>query len=387
MSSMAFSSSSCTTQTYTLEKYSRAYSPKKASGSSEWQHFTNPVLRLILDSKLPPDGTMEDSSVRLRIIWTMNGGAASGAAQDVVLEDLDLLAFSSLKTDKFDSSPLKGVFRDTTFGLRYLYAPDSTESQKVYRRFQVSFNTASVALQLVEAIRDVCPCKTTEPSAVAAKGTAPHRTKTLAVVPPPAQVAPETLTPASVTPKQQIQRMPTMILDSAPSAGFPSSSPLPLPVSSQPQPQLQPQRSLEAPPASPRGPTPSPYTQPSSSQAGKPPSASLPDSSPPSSTADSVMMPPPPLPMRTPTPTPTLTPSAADAAASTAMNVDSDTDADMVQGSAGEVMAAALREATGLYDLPRAALERLVGDVVREDGFVGLLENVSTMWAMKAVAG
>ncbi|KAJ7149339.1 hypothetical protein C8R46DRAFT_1125998 [Mycena filopes] len=386
MSSMAFSSSSCTTQTYTLEKYSRAYSPKKASGSSEWQHFTNPVLRLILDSKLAPDGTMEDSSVRLRIIWTMNGGAASGAAQDVVLEDLDLLAFSSLKTDKFDSSPLKGVFRDTTFGLRYLYAPDSTESQKVYRRFQVSFSTASVALQLVEAIRDVCPCKTTEPSAVAAKGAAPHRTKTLAVVPPPVQGAPETLTPASVIPKQQIQRMPTMIMDSAPAAVFPSSSPLPLPVSSQPQ--LQPQRSLEAPPASPGGPTPSPYTQSSSSQAAKPPSASLPDSSPPPSTADSVMMPPPPLPIRTPTPTPTLTPSAAaDAAANTAMNVDSDTDADMVQGSAGDALAAALREATGLYDLPRAALERLVGDVVREDGFVGLLENVSTMWAMKAVAG
>ncbi|KAJ7024322.1 hypothetical protein C8F04DRAFT_1132140 [Mycena alexandri] len=93
---MALSSSSTTeTTTYILEKYSRAYSPKKASGSSEWQHFTNPVLRLILDSKIAPENQNRDAmeeassgpSMRLRIVWTMNGGgaAASGAAQDVVL--------------------------------------------------------------------------------------------------------------------------------------------------------------------------------------------------------------------------------------------------------------------------------------------------------------
>lgn len=73
-------SSSCTTETttYVLEKYSRAYTYKKPSGSSEWQHFTNPVLRLILDSKLFPENTA-DSSLRMRIVWTMDGN------QDVVL--------------------------------------------------------------------------------------------------------------------------------------------------------------------------------------------------------------------------------------------------------------------------------------------------------------
>ncbi|KAJ7749538.1 hypothetical protein DFH07DRAFT_828723 [Mycena maculata] len=55
--------------------------------------------------------------------------------------------------------------------------------------------------------------------------------------------------------------------------------------------------------------------------------------------------------------------------------------------NAGEAMAAALCEATGLYDLPRAALERLVGDVVREDRFGALLENMSSMWAAKAALG
>ncbi|KAJ7481172.1 hypothetical protein B0H11DRAFT_2024525, partial [Mycena galericulata] len=71
----------------------------------------------------------------MRIVWTMNGGPASGAAQqEVVLEDLDLLAFSSPMHTKSDSSPLKGVYRDTTFGLRYLHVPDSSDSQKVIRR-------------------------------------------------------------------------------------------------------------------------------------------------------------------------------------------------------------------------------------------------------------
>ncbi|KAJ7766791.1 hypothetical protein B0H16DRAFT_1522503 [Mycena metata] len=325
------SSSTTETTTYILEKYSRAYSPKKASGSSEWQHFTNPVLRLILDT-----GKSEFApSMRLRIVWTMNGGGS--AAQDVILEDLDLIAFSALKTDNTDgSSPLKGVYRDTTFGLRYLYAPESTEGQKVYRRFQVSFNTPSVALQLVDAIRDVCPCKTNEPSA----GAGANR-KIVAAAQPLTRA--DTLQTNFNSTTTALQRMPTMILDP------PASSPLlPLPFSSQPQPQ----------------PTPSP----------------LPDSSPPppssSAEADSVMMPPPPLPLP-PSSTPTFTPTSSGASAATAnANVPM------------ESLAAALCAPSGLYDnLSGAALERLVGDVVREDGFVGLLESLSSMWALKAVAG
>ncbi|KAJ3880540.1 hypothetical protein F5051DRAFT_480715 [Lentinula edodes] len=49
----------------------------------------------------------------------------------------------------------------------------------------------------------------------------------------------------------------------------------------------------------------------------------------------------------------------------------------------------ALREATSLYDMPRHSLEKLVGDVVREDGFVHLfnarskMESLSSMWKVK----
>ncbi|KAJ7681764.1 hypothetical protein B0H17DRAFT_1075604 [Mycena rosella] len=349
---MTLSESTTTeTKTYTLEKYSRAYSPKTTSGPSEWQHFTNPVLRLILDTKQSPERA---ESFRLRIVWTMNGGSASGVAQqDVVLEDLDLLAFSSLRDDKSDSSPLKGVYRDTTFGLRYLHVSDSPDSPKVYRRFQVSFATAASALQLVEAIRDVCPCKPTESNGQERKKTVAvplaSRQVHQSVVPNAWQkTAPHPTAPVPI-PVQRVPTMRTIPVPDAPAVFTSSPSPL---LSSQPE--LPPPFS-----ASSRGaPASSPYrpwypapnaTQPPASTS-KPLPASFPDSSPPPSSADSVMMPPP----------PPLPPSA-------------------------ETLIAALREATGLYDLSHAALERLVGDVVREDKFVNLLDSMSSMWAAKAL--
>ncbi|KAJ7256458.1 hypothetical protein B0H12DRAFT_1232793 [Mycena haematopus] len=376
-------SSSCTTETttYVLEKYSRAYTSKKPSGSSEWQHFTNPVLRLILDSKLFPENTA-DSSLRMRIVWTMDGN------QDVVLEDLDLLAFSSLKDsstgkDRSDNSPLKGVYRDTTFGLRYLHVPESTDSQKVYRRFQVSFTTLSLALQLVNAIRDVCPCKTNDAANANDRKTATIRPAAASrvavqrqdtIVPPSPVLVSHNASPL-INPQIQLQRMPTVEFPDTP-AIIPRSvnqdDARPAAVSLLLSAQAEPY-----PPSSPVAPGPSPYQamydhpMPNAPQAAsiltgpdqrgflKPPPSSLstfPDSSPPSSTADSTMMPPPP---------PFQAPNGASA--------------DSLS------LTAALRDATGLYDLSHAALERLVGDVVREDGFVRLLENISSMWAMKAL--
>jgi hypothetical protein len=81
---MLSESTTTETTTYMLEKYSRAYSSKKETGNSEWQHFTNPVLRIILDTKRSPE---KAESFRLRIVWTMNGGSSSSSAdqQEVVL--------------------------------------------------------------------------------------------------------------------------------------------------------------------------------------------------------------------------------------------------------------------------------------------------------------
>ena len=66
------SSSTTATTSYVLTKYSRSY-PKNTSGTSqadpEWQHFSNPVIRLLVDVKKSSNGTLE--SYRLRIIWSM----------------------------------------------------------------------------------------------------------------------------------------------------------------------------------------------------------------------------------------------------------------------------------------------------------------------------
>ncbi|KAJ7137773.1 hypothetical protein C8R44DRAFT_766147 [Mycena epipterygia] len=348
---MALSESSTTrSQAFILEKYSRAYPPKDA-GTGQWQHFTNPILRLILDTKRSPERA---ESFRMRIVWTMNGGPASGAAQqDVVLEDLDLLAFSSLKDNTSDSSPLKGVYRDTTFGLRYLHVSDSPDSQKVQRRFQVSFTTPSAALQLVEAIRDVCPCKPTESRVPVGKKAAGV---SQAIAPPMHQTAvvpnlqeQTTLRHAiSMAPASTQMQCVTTMQTPDPPAVF-MSSPVTL-LSSQPELPTVFSSSPCGPDKAPPGP--SPYRSlydpiPSASQPAAsmfpgtnplPKPASFPDSSPPPSSMDSVMMPPPPPP-----------PASADN------------------------LIAALRDATGLYDLSHAALERLVGDVVREDKFAHLV--------------
>ena len=72
------------TSSYILAKYSRSYptKPKRTINktqtqtqagletTSEWQHFTNPVIRLALDVKTSSSAEIE--SVRLRIMWHMN---------------------------------------------------------------------------------------------------------------------------------------------------------------------------------------------------------------------------------------------------------------------------------------------------------------------------
>lgn len=84
------------TTSYTLAKYSRAYPSKRAAQraqkesqnaselASEWQHFTNPTIRLVLDVKSTPNDGIE--SVRLRILWQINSEMDSGYnnQQDVV---------------------------------------------------------------------------------------------------------------------------------------------------------------------------------------------------------------------------------------------------------------------------------------------------------------
>lgn len=64
-----------TTASYVLNKYSRSYPSTSPPGTqapveSEWQHFTNPVMRIVLEAKKSPSGQLV--SMRLRILWSLH---------------------------------------------------------------------------------------------------------------------------------------------------------------------------------------------------------------------------------------------------------------------------------------------------------------------------
>ena len=70
--------STTSTTTFELLKYSRAYSHSSQASQPqelEWQHFVNPVIRLLLDTKKASDGRLE--SYKVRIVWTFSAGLDS----------------------------------------------------------------------------------------------------------------------------------------------------------------------------------------------------------------------------------------------------------------------------------------------------------------------
>lgn len=89
--------STTSTATYVLLKYSRSYPPpSQLTGPSQqsqsqqpsgedWQHFTNPVIKLTLDIKKRATGELD--AYRLRIVWSLNG-TAEPDAMDVDQRDV-----------------------------------------------------------------------------------------------------------------------------------------------------------------------------------------------------------------------------------------------------------------------------------------------------------
>ena len=98
-SKFTMSRSTTGTSSYILSKYSRSYPAKRTINktqtqtqpgletTSEWQHFTNPVIRLVLDVKTSSSAEIE--SVRLRIMWHMNSDIENDSNNSAV-------AFASL---------------------------------------------------------------------------------------------------------------------------------------------------------------------------------------------------------------------------------------------------------------------------------------------------
>ncbi|THU95378.1 hypothetical protein K435DRAFT_859608 [Dendrothele bispora CBS 962.96] len=388
--------STTATATYILQKYSRSCLSLKDQHSSEWQHFTNPTIKLVLDIKKSSNAELE--SVRLRIVWTMSASNCSvDQPNEIFFEDVDLLSFSapSLR-DQVQGLPLKAVYRDNIVGIRYLTSRGPPIAS--YRRFQIVFTTPSETSQFIDSISSVCPCKS---NPLPESTTQTHYS---AVAGPwhPGPVSYPTHTAATVDHRSGSllhQPAPQNILRSGPT--FMASSP---PGRTEHfTPPLPPQISNTTTVAS--------HFQGNSAQVGSHWSATssssqqhevsssqtsggmskdallsssqalTPHSGPlvvqPSSTVDVVD-----VHSSEPGKVSVAYAQAANPATSNTAVSSHATFTDAGTQTSGPFFSA-LREATSLDSLSHEELEKLVGDVIREDRFVDLMEHLSTMWRVK----
>ncbi|KAG6369534.1 hypothetical protein JVT61DRAFT_14283 [Boletus reticuloceps] len=374
-----------TSASYMLNKYSRSY-PSSLQGiqapvESEWQHFTNPPMRIILEAKKSPSGQLV--SMRLKILWNVHTEADDLHIEqrEVVFEDLELLSFSSLPTFQASATlqsdqglPLKAVYRDAVVGIRYLHPRTVPPgSQPTYRRFQITLKNAQDASQFIDAIKPVCPCKgNPQPSHINRQSTMLSTSLVRAAttvsghVPVQSAIMTErqsTIDPRPVTsttlgcpPENQaffvIPSSAATSLSSDDSAFVTCSE-----TSHRADTQMDRHRKDELPKSRGRG-------------SGQ---SSLPSSSQPSASSDqSISMPPPPVPRHAT--------HSADA---------------LTQGPSGTVTTgdersqflAHLSKHPSLCELSRAELGTLVGQVIREEGFLQLLENLDSLWREKGFLG
>ncbi|KAK7047606.1 hypothetical protein VNI00_006374 [Paramarasmius palmivorus] len=358
--------STTATATYTLQKYSRSY-PGTSNTSNEWQHFMNPIIKLVLDIQKSPENKSE--SVRLRIIWTLETGL--NTPNEVVFEDLDLLSFSNIPSRRIDkqpeSLPLKAVYRDTIVGVRYIHPQDGS-ANAAYRRFQVTFASSSAVTQFIQSIETVCPCKANnnpappqpQPQRMLLNTMTPSR-RTTTMMPPPmtpsqrmyaSSDVPMSSSPFATHPHQPSHGQHNTFVAPTSEAAQYNTFPVPaFPDTAQPQPQSQcPLSQVQGSFVVPSLPeNVSRERTPSQTTACAPvlpiPSSSLPSSSLPESSSNSTS-----------------------------------------QCSTDPILAS-LRDATKLYDLPPSKLEAVVAQVIREEGFVQLMENLSKMWRIKGYLG
>ncbi|KAG0698138.1 hypothetical protein DFH29DRAFT_1019719 [Suillus ampliporus] len=385
-----------TTVAHPLAKYSRSYPTSSSSSQNpatdaEWQHFVHPVITLYLDAKKSSAGHLV--SVRLRIVWNFDSSTNSTDVdqREITLEDLDLLSFSSLSSSRTNSGqpdhglPLKAVYRDAVVGIRYLH-PRTTDPtcQPVYRRFQITFTTATSAAQFIDAVRPVCPCRlnsqpplVTRTPTIATMGVPDDLSRRGTIVQNVSQTRPST----SGIP---LRPAPTAFLPENPPSDanlstFAPSTPVRFtPVALSSSSAKTTSRAVSShdstfatPPETPR------ITVLKTSQCQAPSGSisstksSLPDSSQPSSStrSSSNTMPPPPLPSSV---------TRYRKPESRLSEVPDPTRAQLV---------ASLHDSPALYNLSHAELESVVAQVIREEGFAQLLGSLDTLWRVKGFLG
>ncbi|KAF9050014.1 hypothetical protein BJ165DRAFT_976023 [Panaeolus papilionaceus] len=361
------------TFTYAISKYSRSYptarSAQRTSAAnsglelaSEWQHFTNPVIRLVLDIKTRTT-TNELESVRLRVLWRMD--TTEGTKEtEVTFANLDLLALSFLPSlgpnkNHLEGLPLKAVYRDTVVGIRYLYSQEDPASP-IFRRFQLSFQSSVEASAFIDSIRPICPCKM---NAVGAAQPNPGLRSMMTMNPPPNR-APTSIPPAARGDLSALKRTSTVNSSAIWTGSNMTSAQHPvvpsLSISSSP---LR-QQSLVSPVV--------PLNSCSSNTYNPPPLANhsfpipnVPHMYPAAiqssnmSLTDPVVLPPSSLPIASPQDPESRQPTVTTMCPTTKTPI-----------------VAALSECSSVYDLPPSALEQIVAEVIREDGFLELVRRL-----------
>ncbi|KAK2464211.1 hypothetical protein APHAL10511_003668 [Amanita phalloides] len=343
--------STTATSSYVLNKYSRSY-PASAHTYADWQHFTNPEIRLVLDVERSSNSDLR--GVRLRVVWNMKDGDSQ--QPQVVFEDIDLLSFSSLASDnslnRQQQLPLKAAYRDNLVGIRYLHPKESVNAAPTFRRFQVTFSSVTIATEFINTICTVCPCKFT-PSGISNQNMDPPQ------IPPRAQ--PTTLAIDNAIPASMF-RYSTASALSLSSPQIPSSS--------------QQERD---------------YSQFTSSPA----TVDMEKSSRISHSQGTVRE-------HEVAWTPEFGNHSIPAEQSSKFYLpwsqlssqDVDRTSRLTQGDnehkrgtssteTGDTFFSALQEATQLYDLSPTILEQLIAKVVREEGFPRLLESLAKLWRLK----
>ncbi|KAF8813848.1 hypothetical protein BYT27DRAFT_7230797 [Phlegmacium glaucopus] len=388
------------TSTYILSKYSRSYPAKRTINRaqtqsqtgpetmSEWQHFTNPIIRLVLDVKTSSSAEIE--SVRLRIMWQMNSDMENGSNNSDIA--FAILALNAARKQQQEGLPLKAVYRDTVVGLRYFHSREDN-NMPVYRRFQISFQSVSEASDFIESIRPVCPCKVNPlnvaqgisqaPSLIPAQRPTIRSQVFNASVEKSILPTRGSVLPFPAVPTMQINSGQVKLTASAhqpPGAFALSSSPL----NHQPlsdlhsslglniaasSPNLSPNfapvnpirvgRFDQLPPQVPQtAQIHFPNTHNTSATPISYPSSSLPVASSEQSSGSSEQPP------------------------NTAQSLKGNN----TQQTANAIMTS-VTEVASIYDLPVSSLEQLVGEIIREDGFVQLLETLSKMWTTRSIIG
>ncbi|PPQ98795.1 hypothetical protein CVT24_003353 [Panaeolus cyanescens] len=359
------------TFTYSISKYSRSYPPATATtpGSdpaSEWQHFTNPVIRLVLDVKTATT-TNELEAVRLRVLWKMDMTQGSKDTE----EDLDLLALSFLPSlgptsNHLEGLPLKAVYRDTVVGIRYLYSQEDPSSP-IFRRFQLSFQSSTEASAFIDSIRPICPCKL---NSVAPAQTNPRPVlKTAMTMNPPANRAPTALLPPHTRADSLALRRTATVNSSnlriGPIPGV-LQHPVQPSIPSSPLRQRSSQATTSHVPLSDSDNTLRPNDQISSEQSTNTSYSAVPQRPVTGALLTS----------------PAILPSSSLPSASTS-DFDSRPPSLSMPAPIKQSIVSALSGHSSVYNLPPSALESIVAEIIREDGFLELIEKLSDIIRVK----